>query len=139
MEIVIDADVIIAAEKGRFNLRDWLYTRAEDRPTVAAITVAEILHGVWRATPRHRDERRRFVEASLNWFSILPYNESTARVHARIWADLEMSGGMIDHYDLVVAATAIERNAAVATFNVKHFSRVEGLTIVEPALPGTIG
>ena len=39
---------------------------------------------------------------------------------------------MIDDYDLIIAATALERGSAVATFNVRHFSAVKGLKVIEP-------
>jgi predicted nucleic acid-binding protein len=42
---------------------------------------------------------------------------------------------MIGLHDLMVAATALERNSAVATFNVRHFSMVRGLTVIQPARP----
>ncbi len=35
-------------------------------------------------------------------------------------------------YDLIVAATALERGSSVATFNKRHFAQVKGLTIIEP-------
>jgi predicted nucleic acid-binding protein len=52
--------------------------------------------------------------------------------HARIWATLESSGKMIGFYDLIVAATALERGSAVATFNRRHFAAVPGLRLIEP-------
>jgi predicted nucleic acid-binding protein len=39
---------------------------------------------------------------------------------------------MIGDYDLIVAATALERGSDVATFNKRHFAVVKGLKIVEP-------
>jgi predicted nucleic acid-binding protein len=39
---------------------------------------------------------------------------------------------MIGFYDMIVAATALERGSDVATFNQRHFSRVKGLTVIEP-------
>ena len=63
---------------------------------------------------------------------VLPYTEQTAYEHARIWAALDASGRMIGFYDLLVAATAVERNAQIATFNKQHFSRVSGLKAIEP-------
>jgi predicted nucleic acid-binding protein len=39
---------------------------------------------------------------------------------------------MISFYDVIVAATALERGSEVATFNRKHFVQVRGLTILEP-------
>jgi predicted nucleic acid-binding protein len=40
---------------------------------------------------------------------------------------------MIGDYDLIVAATALERGSAVATFNKRHFSQVSGLKVIVPA------
>ena len=39
---------------------------------------------------------------------------------------------MIDFYDVIVAATAVDRGSGVATFNRRHFSKVKGLTVIEP-------
>jgi len=55
-----------------------------------------------------------------------------AIILARIWAELQSSGKMIGFYDLIVAATALERGSDVATFNRRHFAQVKGLTVIEP-------
>ena len=65
---------------------------------------------------------------------ILPYTEQTAYEHARLWARLEAAGNRIGAYDLIVAATALERGSEVATFNRRHFNAVPGLSIIEPQL-----
>ncbi len=39
---------------------------------------------------------------------------------------------MIGYYDLLVAATAVERASTVATFNKRHFECVPGLKVIEP-------
>jgi predicted nucleic acid-binding protein len=49
--------------------------------------------------------------------SIIPYTEQTAYHHARLWAQLDSSGKIIGPYDLIVAATALEREIILATFN----------------------
>lgn len=132
MAIILDADVVIRGEKGSFNLRAWLTSRPDETFQIAAITVAELWHGVERATAPHRVRRVQYLEPILRSLPILPYTEQTAREHARIWAELESTGRMIGYYDLLVAATAIERGSALATFNTKHFKWVRGLNTVEP-------
>jgi len=39
---------------------------------------------------------------------------------------------MIGFYDLIVAATALERGSDVATLNRRHFAPVKGLNVIEP-------
>jgi len=132
MAIVLDADVLIRGEKGSFDLKNWLATRSDDQFEVAAITVAELWHGVERATAPYRARSQQYLEAVLAPLPIIPYTEQTAREHARIWAELEAAGKMIGYYDIIVAATALERGSDVATFNRKHFDLVNGLNVIEP-------
>lgn len=133
MAIIIDADVIIKGEKGSFDLKHWLAAQTGQELEIAAITVAELWHGVERATFPHRRKRERYVRTILEMVSIISYTEATALEHARIWAALESSGKMIGFYDLILAATAIERGSTVATFNKRHFENVRGLKMIVPA------
>jgi tRNA(fMet)-specific endonuclease VapC len=130
MAIIIDADVIIRGERGTFDLQGWLSAHSGEQVEIAAITVAELWHGVERADAAHRSRRERYVRSGVETMSIVPYTESTALEHARIWAALEATGRMIGDYDLIVAATALERGSAVATFNERHFSSVPGLRVI---------
>ena len=132
MEIILDADVIISGEKNIFDLPGWLASRADDRFEVAAITIAELWHGVERASAAHRATRQKYLEAIVTVLPIIAYTEETAYYHARLWSDLEASGKIIGAYDLIVAATALQRGSTLATFNRRHFSQIKGLTILEP-------
>ena len=132
MAIILDADVIIRSEKGSFDLVTWLSHRSDQQFEIAAITVAEVWHGVERAGAVHKLERERYLRAILEGLPVIPYTDTTALEHARIWAELESSGKMIGYYDLIVAATALERGSAVATFNQRHFTQVRGLKVIQP-------
>ncbi len=132
MAIILDADVIIRGERGLFDLKAWLASRPEDAFEVAAITVAELWHGVERATAVHKGRRQQYLERVFGSLPIVPYTEQTALEHARLWARLEASGKMIGAYDLIVAATALERGSELATFNRRHFDGVPGLAVIEP-------
>jgi predicted nucleic acid-binding protein len=132
MAIILDADVIIRGEKGIFDLMSWVATRTEDSFQIAAITVAELWHGVERAAGPRRTKRQQYLQNILALLPIIPYTEQTAYQHARLWAELESSGKMIGYYDVIVAATALERGSAVATFNHRHFAQVKGLEVIVP-------
>jgi tRNA(fMet)-specific endonuclease VapC len=132
MAIILDADVIIRGEKGMFDLQRWLASRPNEEFEVAAITVAELWHGVERAAGAHRAKRQQYLQTVLAALPVIAYTEQTAREHARLWAELESTGKMIGYYDIIVAATALERSSDVATFNRRHFGQVKGLTVIEP-------
>jgi tRNA(fMet)-specific endonuclease VapC len=132
MAIILDADVIIRGEKGSFDLASWLAARPDEQFEVAAITVAELWHGVERADAVHKSRRMEYLRLFLDALPIVPYTEHTAYEHARLWAALQTAGAMIGAYDIIVAATALERGSGVATFNARHFGVVPGLKVIEP-------
>ncbi len=123
---MLDADVVIRGEKGTFDLRRWLKSRSNDQFEIAAITVAQLWHGVERATGKRKVTRQRYLSALLESLPVIGFLEQTAFEHARLWAELEKSGKMIGFYDLIVGATALERGSQVATFNKRHFERIKG-------------
>jgi tRNA(fMet)-specific endonuclease VapC len=132
MPVIIDTDVIIRGERGLFDLAAWLESQTDGDPAIAAITVAELWHGVEQATLAYRPRRAAYLAMITDDLPVLPYTEVTALGHARIWAELESAGRMISYYDLIVAATALEHGSTVATFNRRHFQNVPGLKVVEP-------
>ena len=132
MAIMIDADIIIRAEKGAFDLDGWLVSQPLEKFEIAAITIAELWHGVDRATGANRIRRQKYLLTVVAPLPVIAYTEETAYEHARIWAELAAAGKMIGYHDLIVAATALERGSKVATFNKKHFSAVAGLKVIEP-------
>jgi tRNA(fMet)-specific endonuclease VapC len=132
MAILIDSDVIIRAERGLFDLDAWLDSMPHEDFRLAVITVAELWHGVERATGVHREKRSLFLQRIFAIFDFVPYGEQAAFEHARIWAELESNGQMIGSHDVILAAIAMQAGSAVATFNVRHFSAVNGLKVIEP-------
>jgi predicted nucleic acid-binding protein len=132
MAYLIDADVIIQAERKALDLDAWLRSHPDQEIKLAAITVAELWHSVERATGIHRAARQRFLERVLLAFEVVPYSERAAIEHARLWADIEATGRRMSPHDVILAATARECGAAIVTFNTKRFAAVTGLTVLKP-------
>ncbi|HTX77536.1 MAG TPA: PIN domain-containing protein [Terracidiphilus sp.] len=132
MAILIDADLLIESERGSFDLEEWLRSHRDEEFRLAAITMAELWHGVERATGAHRMRRQRFLERVFALFEPVPYTAFTAFHHARIWAELEAAGRMIGAHDLILAAIAMERGDSVATFNTRHFKSIKSLKVIAP-------
>jgi len=130
MAVILDADVIIRGEKGTFDLSGWLASQPKEEFEVAAITVAELWHGVERATDQLRPARQAYLDAVLQILPVIAYTAEIAREHARLWAELETAGKMPGYYDVIMAATARHRDSRLATFNRKHFEHIAGLHLI---------
>ena len=132
MAFLIDADVIIQAERRALDLDAWLRSHPDEEIKLAAITVAELWRSVERASGIHRALRQKFLQSVLIVFEIAPYTEKAAVEHARLWADVEAASQRMSPHDLMLAATAKESGAAIVTFNTRRFAAVPGLTVLKP-------
>jgi tRNA(fMet)-specific endonuclease VapC len=62
---------------------------------------------------------------------VLPFSHEAAMIAADIWATLRRKGQLIGEMDVLIASVAIREGLAIATCNASHFSRVNGLTVVD--------
>lgn len=133
MGLLVDSGLLIAAERGRVQLHQVISNRWDEPLAISVITASELLHGIHRAsTPEQADKRRQFVEFVLSLFPVIAIELEVARCHARIWAELQVRGQLIGAHDLLIAATAIATQYDLLTLNVNEFSRVQGLTVINP-------
>lgn len=130
MGTLIDASVLIAAERGTLDLDEVLSASGDREIALAAITAAEILHGVHRATGRRRLQREAFVERLLEQLPVVSFDLVAARIHARVWAELAAKGSPVGERDLLIAATAMARGHSVATRDERSFPRIPGLPVI---------
>jgi tRNA(fMet)-specific endonuclease VapC len=128
--VLIDASILIEAERGRLDLESHVAQRQEEEFFLSVITASELLHGVHRAIqPEVRTKRAAFVEGILERFPLLPVDLATARAHAQVRAELMAAGQMIGPHDLWLAATCIAHGLTMVTANVREFARVPGLKV----------
>ena len=107
----------------RFNREDEIFG-------LSVISVAELLQGVHRANSmKSRLKRSAYVEKIIELFPIYAFEMSIARIYAELWSDLSKKGIQIGAHDLIIGSTALSLGFSVATYNIRHFERVEGLKI----------
>ncbi len=65
----------------------------------------------------------------MKHISILPLGFDEAAKAGEVLAALEASGTPIGLEDVLIGSTALVRGLTVATRNVKHFARIDGLMV----------
>src|SRR5438045_2702979 len=100
-----------------------------DEQCTTSITLGELYYGAQRATGRTEVLLERLDEVLLPNLVVLSFDELAAREYGQLRARLEGQGTSIGDADLRIASIALTRHLAVVTANVRHFARVEGLTI----------
>jgi len=130
MAVLIDASILIEAERGRLRLEPHVERHGEEEVFLSVIAASELLHGVHRASqPDVRARRSAFVEGILERFPLLSIDLACARAHAQLWAELRQAGGLIGAHDLWLAATCIAHGLTMVTANVREFARIPGLQL----------
>lgn len=94
---------------------------------VAAISVYELLFGVARAR-KHIGE-----EALLGVMIVAPFDDAAARRAAIVHDQLIRANSDIGVKDVLIAAICLEQSLPLLTLNERHFSRVPGLKLLNPA------
>ena len=117
--VLLDTTIVIDLLRGHRPALDFVRA-LESIPAASEITRVEVLRGV-------RSGERRLTERLLGTFSWIPLDESVARRAGDLGRRWRASHRGISTADLVIAATAIERGAALATLNVRNFPMIEGL------------
>ena len=136
--ILLDTNVISEAMRPSPDARvmQWLDALPDLEVWISAVSVAEIRLGI-ALLP---DGKRRAMLAELademfrEDFSdqCLPFDCDAAREYARIVAERNRQGRPITVEDAQLAAVALTGGLVLATRNVKDFSDINGLKVVNP-------
>jgi tRNA(fMet)-specific endonuclease VapC len=135
MGLVIDTNVFIDAQDGRFALERLADFVHYGEGYIAAITVSELLTGVHlAATPAQRVQRSAFVEGLIGSMPVLDFTEAVARIYTELYAHFLRPRGQMKGrvHDLQIAATAIAHGFPVLTSNRDDFRQIPGLRVECP-------
>ncbi len=94
---------------------------------VSIITVAELHYGA--DCSEKPEYNHKIVNNFVNGLSILNLEQTIACKFGEIKARLRQKGTLIEDFDLLIAATALNNNLVLVTNNVDHFTRIEKLQI----------
>ena len=136
MGVILDSSVIIAAERRGHTVRQILEqvraARGEMEIGVSVVSIAELVHGAYRAKTQEQQNRRlEFIERLAKDVPVHPVTLEIARLAGRIEGQQEARGVQFAFEDLLIGATALQIGYEVATLNLRHFKQIPGLTVVQ--------
>ena len=133
--LVLDSSAVIAAERKKQPITDFIEAiLAAHGPvdlSLAPVTVAELVHGIYRATiPAASQRSREYIEEPVSLVRVRPATNQTAWLVGQIEGEEAAKGNVLPFNDLMIAVAAIEQGYAVLTGNLRHFQNIPGLTVV---------
>jgi predicted nucleic acid-binding protein len=132
--LILDSSVIVEAERKGQTVEQLLEqvgrSVGEVEIAICSVTVAELVHGVYRANTREiRQRRRAFIDELKRHVPVHPVTDETGEIIGRISGEQAAKGVKIPFDDLAVGASALEQGYAVATLNLRHFQMIPGLVV----------
>lgn len=119
--IAVDSDALLDREgSGAFAKVEAAIRRGI--LAIPSVVVFEVL----RVARGDRDRLQRAIRGAR----VYPLDAHAARRAAELYLELEDRGTRIGERDTLIAATCLTFRLPLLTRNVKHFGRVEGLTLI---------
>jgi len=114
----------------------WFDLNTESGYYTSAVTKAEILLGISLLPAGNRQIK--LADAATEMFSeefsgrCLPFDGQSAEIYAELVAERTRVGHPISTEDAQIAAITLSNHLCLATRNVKDFTGIEGLRLVNP-------
>ncbi len=122
---MVDTDWAIHWLRGQPKVTERLASLQPEGLGLAVISLAELYEGVYGSTnPKQAESGLRNY---LTGVEVLLVDEATSQIFGRERGRLRAAHRIISDFDLVIAATALQRNLTLLTNNRRHFERIEGL------------
>jgi tRNA(fMet)-specific endonuclease VapC len=100
-----------------------------DELALPAIVAYELEYGTLQSALPER--RRKALQVGLGSIRCVPFDSEAALAAAGVRIELERKGLTIGPMDLLIAGTALSREALLVTNNTDEFSRIAGLRIAD--------
>jgi tRNA(fMet)-specific endonuclease VapC len=127
MKLLLDTDTCIHLLRGTAAVVARAQQHSPADFAISAITEYELLYGVERCPPEWQKKEGAKVGLLLGMMEVLAFTGETAKRAAKIRAALETCGNSIGPMDVLIAATALERDLPLVSGNQADFQRVPGL------------
>jgi len=122
MTQLIDTSVFIEYFRGKRKAEEYL--QGVDRIRCSVISAAEIIQGA--RNKKELQSIRRFVER----IEVIPLKSTVGDQMLSLMVAHHLSHGL-QIPDTLIAATAMEENLTLVTGNIKHFSFIKGLKLLD--------
>ena len=123
--MLLDSDIMVDCLRGHAPALAWLATIAQTRIGLPGLVAMELLAGCRNLT------EQKTLEARLAAFATFWPTEADCQRAFVDFADYRLSHAL-GILDALIGQTAVGVGEPLATFNVKHYSVVRGLTTIQP-------
>jgi tRNA(fMet)-specific endonuclease VapC len=123
---MLDTDTVSFALRGHGRVKDHILEHRPSEICISAVTLGELRYGAER---RNSGKLHDLIDAFIANVAVVSFDEACADHFGRIASELAALGVPIGEFDTLIAAHAIALELTLVTNNIKHFARVNGLSV----------
>jgi predicted nucleic acid-binding protein len=130
--VVLDTDLLVAFLRKKHHGIDVIHKLRQEHADLKStvFNVAELYKGCYamKNVAKGLNKVRALVE-TLN--DVLQFDEKAIQEYAKIASDLKKRGKMVGALDELIGSVCIANGEKIYTRNTEHFSKIDGLTIID--------
>lgn len=126
--ILLDSNILINILREKERGKQWKDFLSNKSICISTITTFELFLGA--ELSKNKEKNLSAVKALIQDFPIIPFSIKASYISAKIYANLQKQGQLIESNDIYIASIALENNFALATDNVTHFQRIPNLELI---------
>jgi tRNA(fMet)-specific endonuclease VapC len=126
MRYLLDTDSVSYALRGQGDVGARLQAQRPSDLCISVITLAELRYGAERKGSR---KLHGLIDTFAEAVEVASFDEAAATEFGRICSTLAERGTPIGDFDVLIAAHAVALRCILVTNNVRHFSKVPGLSV----------
>jgi len=126
MKYLLDTGSVSFALRGQGEVATRIRAEKPSNLAVSAMTVAELRYGADRKGSR---KLHGLIDTFTGAIEVMSFDEAAAVEFGRIGSLLAERGTPIGEFDALIAAHAVALRRTLVTNNLRHFSRVPGLSV----------
>ena len=124
---LLDTNICIYLLKGQRGIVDKIEIAGCDNCFITDVTLAELWFGAYNS--ERIEQQKRGVVYLEQLFNVISIRDSV-ELFGSNKAYLKSKGILIDDFDILIGSTAIKHDLIMVTENVKHLSRLPGISVV---------
>ncbi|MFC0309747.1 tRNA(fMet)-specific endonuclease VapC [Gallibacterium trehalosifermentans] len=129
LKYMLDTNIVIFTIKNKPAHLLPLFNENQSMLCISSITLMELIYGAEKSAKVAQNLS--IIESFCSRLTVLDYDESAAYHSGQIRAELTKIGQPIGPYEVMIAGHARSLGLTVVTNNIKEFTKVDGIRIVD--------
>lgn len=126
MKYLLDTNVVVDLIRNNDSVIKHLVKCGAENCCISDYSLYELFYGVYKSG--HAEREFQVVSKIVNCFDVVPFSDYVLEA-SRQKDFLEKKGQKIEDADVLIGSASVAKNCVLVTNNIKHMSRLDGVTI----------